>query len=103
MRQVKRNRLESFSAREFDDPLDLDMLEDDFAPPATPRKPGHRQRGLSLQIALGIWLGGMALMITWLLVFILAGSLLNGDFSIRIDGLPPQQEQPLQPPVPGRD
>lgn len=55
----KRNRIESFSAREDDlDDLDLGL--------ALPRKaePSRRSGSLVLQIALGVWLGGMALALT---------------------------------------
>ncbi|SEI73224.1 hypothetical protein SAMN04244572_01478 [Azotobacter beijerinckii] len=57
----KRNRLESFSAREDD-------LEDFAAEIRQPRQVEPRERASSrlvLQIALGVWLGGLALGLTW--------------------------------------
>ncbi|MDV7213730.1 hypothetical protein [Azotobacter beijerinckii] len=56
----KRNRLESFSAREDD-------LEDFAAEIRQPRpvEPRERAGSLVLQIALGVWLGGLALGLTW--------------------------------------
>ncbi|SFA99237.1 hypothetical protein [Azotobacter beijerinckii] len=56
----KRNRLESFSAREDD-------LEDFAAEIRQPRQaePQKRAGSLVLQIALGVWLGGLALGLTW--------------------------------------
>ncbi|GAB3396173.1 hypothetical protein [Azotobacter armeniacus] len=57
----KRNRLEGFSARE-------DELEDFGLEIDQPRLAERRRSStgsLVLQIALGTWLGGMALMLTW--------------------------------------
>ncbi|GAB3474605.1 hypothetical protein [Azotobacter salinestris] len=58
----KRNTLEGFSAREDD----LEEFELEIAP-ATRAAGQRRSRSgsLVLQIALGVWLGGLALMLTW--------------------------------------
>ena len=56
----KRNRLESFSAREDD-------LEDFGAEHFHSRQsePRNGTDGLVLRIAFGVWLGGLALGLTW--------------------------------------
>ncbi len=76
----KRTRLESFSARE-DDLRESDEL---YGIGQTGRHQ-PRQRNLALQIALGIWLGGTALMITWFILTLLfanlATNVLNGSLS----------------------
>jgi len=59
----KRNRLESFSAREDDLELDMDFAPPRQAAPATKSRSGGAG-GLVLQIALGVWLGGLALALT---------------------------------------
>ncbi|MFC0712212.1 hypothetical protein [Azorhizophilus paspali] len=56
-----RNRLEGFSARE-DDLEDFDLE----TAPSRAAAPARRRSGsLVLKIALGVWLGGLALMLTW--------------------------------------
>lgn len=57
----KRNRLEGFSARE-DGLEDFDLEIDQ---PRFTERQQSRTGSLVLQIALGIWLGGTALMLTW--------------------------------------
>ena len=56
----------------------------DDEPPARPHgKPAPaREKNLALQIALGIWLGGVALGITGLLANLLLGGLLTGAVKI---------------------
>ncbi|ACO80362.1 hypothetical protein AvCA_42380 [Azotobacter vinelandii CA] len=56
-----RNRLEGFSARE-DDQEDFDL---EIAPSRAAAPARRRSGSLVLQIALGVWLGGLALMLTW--------------------------------------
>lgn len=58
----KRNRLESFSAREDDLEMDMDFAPPRQAAPTTKSRSGGA--GLVLQIALGVWLGGLALALT---------------------------------------
>ncbi len=56
----QRNRLKSFSAREDD-------LDDFEAERFRPHQIGPQKRadGLVLRIAFGVWLGGLALGLTW--------------------------------------
>ncbi|MBM7060202.1 hypothetical protein JQX08_05740 [Pseudomonas sp. UL073] len=93
MQRDRNTRFESFSAREGE-AADFDE-QDDYRQPAG-RKPG-RQRSLTLQIALGIWLGGVALMVTWFLLNVLFASfavkLIGDSFSPKIGALQPQTWQ----------
>ncbi|WP_187671211.1 hypothetical protein [Zestomonas carbonaria] len=74
--------------------MELDDL-DDYRQPVSRKL--EKQRSLAFQIALGIWLGGVALMITGFLFHLLlisfAGKLMSGEFSIRFDAPRPQSEQ----------
>ncbi|WP_177412156.1 hypothetical protein [Pseudomonas cavernae] len=96
MERDKRTRLESFSARE-DDRLATDDELYDYRQPAPQRQ--ARPRHLVLQIALGVWLGGMALMLTWLLLSLLlgnfAGNLLNGSLTPKFGAALPALQQPM--------
>ncbi|WP_178084165.1 hypothetical protein [Pseudomonas sp. 2FG] len=89
----KRTRLESFSAREDDlrEPDELYGIGQ-----ASRHQP--RQRNLALQVALGIWLGGTALMITWFILSLLfanlATNVLNGSFTPKFGSLSPASFQP---------
>lgn len=60
---------------------DRDGHFDDEAPARPHGKPA-REKNLALQIALGIWLGGVALGITGLLANLLLGGLLSGAVKI---------------------
>lgn len=84
MTRDRRTRLESFSARESE-AGDFDDL-DDFrpAPSARPAKP----RSLVLQVALGVWLGGMALGLTWWLISLMlfGGAASLGALSLKFGG-----------------
>ncbi|ASL25586.1 hypothetical protein E0E54_19580 [Azotobacter chroococcum] len=57
----KLNRLEGFSARE-DEPEDFDL---EVEQPRFTERRRSRNGSQVLQIALGVWLGGLALMLTW--------------------------------------
>ncbi|MCY1273134.1 hypothetical protein D9M70_217350 [compost metagenome] len=81
--------------------MELDEL-DDYRQPAA-RKPA-RQRSLTVQIALGIWLGGVALMVTWFLFNLLLASfavkLIGDGFSPRLGMLqPPSEQRQMAPPA----
>ncbi|WP_177412465.1 hypothetical protein [Pseudomonas cavernicola] len=93
MKMDKRTRLESFSARE-DDLREPDEL---YGIDQTSRHQ-PRQRNLALQIALGIWLGGTALMITWFILSLLfanlATNVLNGSLTPKFGSTSPASFQP---------
>ncbi|UVE17005.1 hypothetical protein NVV93_15620 [Pseudomonas sp. LS44] len=93
MERDKRTRLESFSAREGES-MGMDEL-DDYRQPEV-RRPA-RQRSLTLQIALGIWLGGVGLMLTWFLFNLLLATftvkLIGESFSPKLGSAIPQSLQ----------
>jgi hypothetical protein len=61
---------------------DRDGYFDDEAPARSHHGKPAREKNLALQIALGIWLGGVALGITGLLANLLLGGLLSGAVKI---------------------